>query len=219
MLDKGLLKVRDHDHISDKYRGPAYSDCNKKLQISEFKMKIPLICYNFQGYDSHLLIEVVSRFTANRLKCILANIGKYKAMDVAQAANISKGDYEHAQKDDRLDPSHYVLAPEMFNNSLYKSSEVEIKLMTDMDKYLMVKNGIHRGMTMILEKIGPEEIPDIQSIESDAKIGYMLEVDIEAPINMHNFFADYLLALKKQIISENWLSLYNERLVYDEAVG
>ncbi|CAG8536629.1 4995_t:CDS:2 [Acaulospora morrowiae] len=293
-------KVKDHDHISGKYRGPAHDACNKKLQMGAFKTKIPLICHNFRGYDSYLLIEVVSRFTANKLKCIPENIDKYKAMDVGQfrfldsfqhmsmgldklveslgknlekfpltvkyftnkgysidkikiklprrkyfysmlkQQNISKGDYEHAQKvwqefeiinfgeyhdlyletdDDRLDPSHYVSAPGMFNDSLYKSSKVEIKLMTDMDEYLMVENGIRGGMTMILGKVGPEEIHEIQSIAPDAEIGYMLEVDIETPINLHDFFADYSLALEKQIIPENWLSLYNERLVHDKAVG
>ena len=84
MLDQGLLKVRDHDHINGKYRGPAHSDCNKKLQMGEFKTKVPLICHNFRGYDSHLLIEVVSRFASDKLKCIPENIGKYKAIDVGQ---------------------------------------------------------------------------------------------------------------------------------------
>ncbi|CAG8848332.1 35350_t:CDS:2, partial [Racocetra persica] len=42
----------------------------------------------------------------------------------------------------RKDPSHYVSASGMFNDSLYKSSRVELKLMTDMDEYLIVENGI-----------------------------------------------------------------------------
>ncbi|CAB4425848.1 unnamed protein product [Rhizophagus irregularis] len=46
------------------------------------------------------------------------------------------------------DSSHYVSALGMFNDFLYKSSGVELKLMTDMDKYLMVKKGICEGMTM-----------------------------------------------------------------------
>ncbi|CAG8636187.1 13456_t:CDS:2 [Acaulospora morrowiae] len=65
----------------------------------------------------------------------------------------------------------------------------------------------------------PEEIPEIQSIALDVKIGYMLKVDIETPINLHNFFTDYPLVPKKQIVPENWLSLYNERLVHNKAVG
>ena len=67
--------------------------------------------------------------------------------------------------------------------------------------------------TEILGKVSPEEVPDIQSIASDAEIGYTLELDLEAPVHLHDYFADYPLAPEKQIIPEDWLSLYNERLV------
>ncbi|CAB4384701.1 unnamed protein product [Rhizophagus irregularis] len=73
--------------------------------------------------------------------------------------------------------------------------------------------------TEILGKVAPEKIPDIQSIVPDAEIGYILEVDLETPVHLHDFFADYLLAPEKQIVSEDWLSLYNERLVHDKEVG
>src|SRR4051794_26897059 len=72
--------------------------------------------------------------------------------------------------------------------------------------------------TEILGKVGPEEVPDIQSIAPDAEISYMLKIDLEAPVHLHDFFADYPLASEKQLVSENWLSLYNERLVQDKAV-
>ncbi|CAJ0838132.1 14522_t:CDS:2, partial [Entrophospora sp. SA101] len=70
MVNIELSKVRDHFHISGKYRGPAHSDCSKKLQMGAFKTKVPLICHNFRGYDSHLLIEVVCRFTSDRPRSI-----------------------------------------------------------------------------------------------------------------------------------------------------
>ncbi|CAI2196356.1 17802_t:CDS:1, partial [Funneliformis geosporum] len=73
--------------------------------------------------------------------------------------------------------------------------------------------------TKILGKVSPEEIPNIQSITLDAEIGYMLEVDLEAPVHLHDFFADYPLTLEKQIVPENWLNLYNKRLVNDKEVG
>ncbi|CAG8812783.1 13292_t:CDS:2, partial [Racocetra persica] len=167
-------------------------------------------------------------------------------------------------KDDGLDPSYYVSTPGMFNDSLYKSSGAELKLMTNIDEYLMVENSIQRGMTMasyryakvnnpkcsdydpskpkfwvlyedfnalysgamtqympteILEKVGPEKVLDIRSIAPDAEIGYTLEVDLEVLVHLHDFFADYPLVPEKQIVPEDWLSLYNERLVYDKEVG
>ncbi|CAG8851177.1 7007_t:CDS:2, partial [Gigaspora margarita] len=39
------------------------------------------------------------------------------------------------------------------------------------------------------------------------------------PIHLQDFFADYPLAPEKQIVPENWLSPYNERLIHDKEVG
>ncbi|CAG8833729.1 23982_t:CDS:1, partial [Racocetra persica] len=72
--------------------------------------------------------------------------------------------------------------------------------------------------TEILGKVSPEKVPNIQSIVPDAKIGYTLEIDLEAPMHLYDYFADYLLASEKQIVSENWLSLYNKILVHDKNV-
>ncbi|CAG8783534.1 36623_t:CDS:2, partial [Racocetra persica] len=55
-------------------------------------------------------------------------------------------------------------------------------------------------------------------IVPDTEIGYIFEVDLEAPVYLYDYFADYPLAPEKQIISENWLSLYNEILVRDKNV-
>ena len=49
--------VRDHCHVTGKYRGAAYRKCNLKLQIRAEKIKIPVIFHNLKGYDSDFIIE------------------------------------------------------------------------------------------------------------------------------------------------------------------
>ena len=49
--------VRDHCHITGKYRASAHNTCNLRLQISSEKIKIPVIFHNLIGYDGHLIIE------------------------------------------------------------------------------------------------------------------------------------------------------------------
>ena len=48
--------VRDHDHLTGKYRGAAHSKCNIncKQKSSSF---IPIFFHNFSGYDCHLIFE------------------------------------------------------------------------------------------------------------------------------------------------------------------
>ena len=51
-------KVRDHCHISGKYRGNAHWSCNINLKISK---KNPVIFHNLKGNDSHLIFKELSR--------------------------------------------------------------------------------------------------------------------------------------------------------------
>ena len=51
------IPVRDHCHITGKYRGSAHKKCNFRLQISAEKIKIPVVFHNLKGYDSHFIIE------------------------------------------------------------------------------------------------------------------------------------------------------------------
>ena len=64
-------KVRDHCHITGKYRGGAHKNCNTKYRIPKL---FPVIFHNLSGYDSHLFIKKLSR---GKLKCIPNNEVKY----------------------------------------------------------------------------------------------------------------------------------------------
>ena len=57
LFDAGDNKVRDHCHITGKYRGAAYWSCNVNLKLSK---KIPVIFHNLRCYDSHLIINEVN---------------------------------------------------------------------------------------------------------------------------------------------------------------
>ena len=54
-------KVRDHCHITGKYRGAAHSDCNLKWTISAEKLKIPVIFHNLKGYDCHFIMQKLGK--------------------------------------------------------------------------------------------------------------------------------------------------------------
>ena len=53
--------VRDHCHITGKYRGSAHQDCNLKLQIKPETIKIPVIFHNLRGYDSHFIMQQIGK--------------------------------------------------------------------------------------------------------------------------------------------------------------
>ena len=52
-------KVRDHCHITGKYRGFAHWSCNINLKLTK---KDPVIFHNLRGYESHLITQEIGKF-------------------------------------------------------------------------------------------------------------------------------------------------------------
>ena len=71
---KKLSKVRDHDHITGKYRGPAHSACNLKLRTT---YKLPIFLHNFRNYDGHLIVPAFTVFKETKLSVIGQGLEKY----------------------------------------------------------------------------------------------------------------------------------------------
>ena len=71
--DKNYKKVRNHCHLTGKYRGAAHSICNLKYKIPKF---YPVIFHNLSGYDSHLFIKNLGK-SEGKIDCIPNNEEKY----------------------------------------------------------------------------------------------------------------------------------------------
>ena len=53
------VRVRDHCHITGKFRGSAHQECNLKLRIKPENLKIPIIFHNLRGYNSHFIMQQI----------------------------------------------------------------------------------------------------------------------------------------------------------------
>lgn len=78
ICDKPLYNdsVRDHCHITGKYRGAAHNACNLKLRLIPGRIQILVVFHNLRGYDSHLLMQAISKVNGN-ISCIPNNTEKY----------------------------------------------------------------------------------------------------------------------------------------------
>ena len=59
IIDNEDEKVRDHCHITGKFRGSAHWDRNINFQLTK---KIPVIFHNLKGYDSRLIFSELHKF-------------------------------------------------------------------------------------------------------------------------------------------------------------
>lgn len=73
---KNNPRVRDHCHITGKFRFAAHSSCNLQFQISR---TIPVVAHNLSGYDLHLIIKQLgdSNHFPGEVKIIPHNSEKY----------------------------------------------------------------------------------------------------------------------------------------------
>ena len=54
--DLGIDRVRDHCHLSAKFRSAAHEICNLKYKVPKF---FPVVFHNLFGNDSHLIIKTL----------------------------------------------------------------------------------------------------------------------------------------------------------------
>ena len=73
--------VRDHCHVTAKFRGAAHNKCNLKLKISK---TLPAIFHNLQGYDGHIIFNELNNFDVSIdviskgiEKCMAIIVNKY----------------------------------------------------------------------------------------------------------------------------------------------
>ena len=47
-------RVRDHDHLTGKFRGAAHNKCNINYFLNRF---LPVVMHNLKGYDGHIILK------------------------------------------------------------------------------------------------------------------------------------------------------------------
>ena len=142
-LDLEDDRVRDHCHLTGKYRGAAHGKCNLRMRTPTF---VPVLFHNLEGYDSHLFVKSLG----GQIGCTpktdekYISFSKYIRMDeegketleirfldsikftLKSLDNLVKG----------LGPDQFkTLENEMGNNELLKKKGVfPYEFMTDFDK-------------------------------------------------------------------------------------
>ena len=67
--------MKDHCHVTGKYRGSAHDACNRSYRLTN---KFYVIFHNLRGYDSHLIMLEIGKFNMD-INVKPNNVEKYMA--------------------------------------------------------------------------------------------------------------------------------------------
>ena len=73
--------IKDHDHITGKYRGSPHWSCNINLKLTK---KVPVNFHDLKGYDSHLIMQEIGRFDV-KTSVIRNGLEKYMAFTISKS--------------------------------------------------------------------------------------------------------------------------------------
>ena len=142
--DKKYKKVRDHCHLTGKYRGAAHSICNLKYRLPKF---YPVIFHNLSGYDSHLFIKNLGK-SEGKIDYIPNNEEKYisftKQIIVDKFTN-KEGEEKEVKRDIRFIDSFKFMAASLDSlvNNLPKESFKNLTKIYEGDQLnLLLRKGV-----------------------------------------------------------------------------
>ena len=107
------VKLRYHRHVTGKYRDPLHRDCHINFKLNN---KIFIVFHNLKNYDSHLIMQELSKFNL-KINVIPNALGKYMSFTInnklsfidsfqflsssldSLVKNLSKDDFKHSSKE------------------------------------------------------------------------------------------------------------------------
>jgi len=90
--------VRDHDHMTGKYRGAAHNQCNFKLKLNAKTVPIPVVFHNLKGYDGHLLMQAMAK-VRGEIRCLPTNTEKYMSFTLGNLRFIDSVNFVQSSLD------------------------------------------------------------------------------------------------------------------------
>ena len=170
-------KVRNHCHISGKFRGTAHFSCNGNFKITK---EVPVIFHNLRGYDGHLIMKEINNFDVI-IDVIPNGLEKYMAFII----NRNLVFIESMQfMNSSLDSLVRNLVDEDFKY-LFK----EFKEFKDKDLKLLKEKGVYPYEYMNnFKKFNETELPSKNKFFSSLKNEDISEKDYEKAKDIWNTF-------------------------------
>ena len=182
--------VKDHCHITGKYRGAAHNQCNHKLRINPKTDQIPVIFHNLRGYDAHHLMQAMANLK-KEVKCVANNMEKYITISVDGLRFIDSLNFMQGSLD-----SLVKVIEEGVDEATKKLKDKELQYKKKIKEALKITSTISNGSDLLYKKgIYPYEYMD--SFEKFSETSLPKKEDFYSKLNDEHITEDEYEHAKK----------------------
>ncbi|XP_036148385.1 uncharacterized protein LOC118647470 [Monomorium pharaonis] len=217
-------RVRDHCHLTGRYRGPAHSLCSKFLHLSDENFDL----LTQKGVFPYEYVDCVDKLQDI---CLPPRELFFSSL----TADIFENFRDKCLESYGLDPAHYYTLPGYTWDAMLKYTNITFELLTDIDMVMFIERGIRGGLSQCsgrharannkyMQTYDPlkpssylmyfdvnnlygwamcQPLPygefqwvkdvsnfDVCAIAPDSPTGYIFEVDLEYPRDLHDEYTD-----------------------------
>ena len=132
--------VRDHDHLTGKFRGAAHSQCNLQYQQPKF---VPVIFHNLSGYDSHLFIKPLGQ-SKGSINCIPNSEKKYISFSKTILLDGVEDNYKDVLEVRYINSFKFMASSiDSLSNNLSREQFMEVNNVFVGDTDLLIRKGVY----------------------------------------------------------------------------
>ena len=156
--------VRDHDHLTGKFRGATHSQCNLQYQLPKF---VPVIFHKLSGYDSHLFIKQLGKSKGN-INCIPNSEEKYISFSKSILPDDVEDNYKNRIEIRYIDSFKFVASSiDSLSKNLSREQFREMSKVFEKDTDLLIRKGVYPYDYMDnFERFNETELPPAKEFYS-----------------------------------------------------
>ena len=152
-----------------------------------------------KGINNYNYNHVLNVWKTFKMKSLKEYHEVYNITDVLLLADVFENFRDLCLKNYGLDPAHYYTAPGLAWDAMLKMTKINLELLSDIDKLLMIEKGIRGGISIISNRYGKANNKYMKDYNKKEASKYLMYVDA-------NNLYGYAMSQKLPVNSFNWLT-------------
>ena len=152
-----------------------------------------------KGINNYNYNHVLNVWKTFKMKSLKEYHEVYNITDVLLLADVFENFRDICLKNYGLDPAHYYTAPGLAWDAMLKMTKINLELLSDIDKLLMIEKGIRGGISIISNRYGKANNKYMKDYNKKEASKYLMYVDA-------NNLYGWAMSQKLPVHSFDWLT-------------